>query len=78
LAARAESVHTFGMSLKNAALFAVVGMVLFTLLVSVALIRNVSGLISGFIPPVTVLISLIEWVASLSLLVFFIVFHKTQ
>lgn len=66
------------MSLKNAALFAVVGMVLFTLLVTVALFRNASGLINGFIPPVTVLISLIEWVASVSLLVFFIVFHKTQ
>lgn len=66
------------MTLKNAALFALIGMVLLTVLVSVTLIRNVSGVMGGFIPDVTLLTSLIEWLASVGLLVFFAVFYGKQ
>jgi hypothetical protein len=75
---RTKNVHTFGMTLKNAAFFALIGMALLTVLVTVGLITNVSGVMGGYIPAVAVLTSLIQWVASLSLLVFFIVFHKAQ
>lgn len=66
------------MTLKNAALFALLGMMLLTVLLTVDLIVNVSGLMRGFVPPMALLTSLIRWVASLSVSVFFAVFHKTQ
>jgi len=66
------------MTLKNAALFALVGMLLWTLVLTVRLIIDVSALVNGVVPAVTVLTLLIEWLASLSLLVFFAVFHKSQ
>jgi hypothetical protein len=50
LAIRAENLHTFAMTLKNAALFALVGMALLTALLTVNLILNVSGVVRGFIP----------------------------
>jgi len=68
----------FGMTLKNAAFFALVGMLLWTAVLTVRLIINVSGVVNGVVPAVTVLTLLMEWVASLSLLVFFAVFHKSQ
>ena len=66
------------MTLKYAAFFALVGMALLTVLLTVNLILNVSGVLRGFIPAVTLLTSLVEWVASLGVLVFFVVFHRTQ
>jgi hypothetical protein len=74
----AESVHTFGMTLKNAAFFALVGMVLLTVLLTVSLIVDISGVARGLVPAVTLLASLVHWVAGVSLLVFFAVFHRTQ
>jgi len=71
-------VDTFGMTLKNAVLFALVGMLLWTLVLTVRLIIDVSALANGVVPAVTVLTLLIEWAASLGLLVFFAVFHKSQ
>jgi hypothetical protein len=68
----------FGMTLKNAAFFALVGMLLWTAVLTVRLIINVSGVVNGVVPAVTVLTLLMEWVASLSLLVFFAVFQKSQ
>jgi hypothetical protein len=66
------------MTLKNAAFFALVGMLLWTLVLTVRLIIDVSALMNGVVPAITVLTLLIEWLASLSLLVFFAVFHKSQ
>jgi hypothetical protein len=71
-------VRTFGMTLKNAAFFALIGMLLWTVVLTVRLIINISALVNGVVPAVTVLTMLMEWMASLSLLVFFAVFHKSQ
>ena len=55
-----KNVHTLGMSLKNAAFFALVGMVLLTVLLTRSLIINVSGVMRGFIPAVALLTSLVQ------------------
>ena len=66
------------MTLKNAALFALIGMILLTVLVVAGFIRDVTGLADGVVPMTQVLTSLIRLVASLSVAVFFFVFHKAQ
>ena len=66
------------MSLKSAALFAFIGMVLLTVVLAVTFIRDVSGLMAGAIAAITVLTSLIRLLACLSLAVFFYVFHRVQ
>ncbi len=66
------------MTIKSAAFFAIVGMALVTILVTVSMITDLSGVIGGFVPLMAFLASVIQWVASLSLLVFFVVFHRAQ
>ena len=66
------------MSLKTAAFFALIGMVLLTVLLAVGFIRDVSALSSGAIAAAVLLTSLIHLLASLSLAVFLYVFHKGQ
>ncbi len=66
------------MSLKNAALFALVGTGLLTLVLIAALVRDCWGLLNGVVPAVTFLVSLIRALAGVSLAVFFYVFHKAQ
>jgi len=66
------------MNLKNAALFALIGMALLTLLVMADLIIDVSGVMQGLVPAVRLLRSLIYAFAALTMLVFLYAFHKTQ
>jgi len=66
------------MSLKTAAFFALIGMVLLTVLLAVGFIRDVSAFSSGAIAAVVLLTSLIHLLASLSLAVFLYVFYKKQ
>ncbi|MGA3258033.1 MAG: hypothetical protein ABSE35_04080 [Bryobacteraceae bacterium] len=66
------------MRLKNAALFALIGMILLTVLLAASFIRDVSNLLAGLIAAITVLISLIHLLASLGVTVFLYVFHKSQ
>ena len=66
------------MRLKNAALFALIGMILLTVLLAASFIRDVSNLLAGLIAAITVLISLIHLLASLGVTVFLYVFHKAQ
>jgi hypothetical protein len=54
------------MSLKSAALFALVGMILLTVVVALGFIRDVSALASGAIAADAVLVSVIHLLASLS------------
>ncbi len=74
--------HSFvcilGMSLKKAAFIALAGMVLWTFILTVRLIFDVSGVMRGILPAITLVSAVIEWLASLGLLVFFAVFHKSQ
>ena len=78
LANDAESIHTPTMSLKNAALLALIGIVLLTVLVVVGFISTVLGVMRDLIPAMALLTSLVHVFASLSVLVFFYVFYRTQ
>jgi hypothetical protein len=66
------------MSLKSAALFALVGMILLTVVAAVGFIRDISAFTAGAIAAMEMLISLIHLLASLSLAVFLYVFYKSQ
>jgi len=66
------------MTLKSAALFALIGMTLLTVLLGVGFIRDVLSLASGVIAALPVLISLIHLLASLGVTVFLYVFHRAQ
>lgn len=66
------------MSLKSAALFALVGMLLVTIFTAVDFINMVGADARGLVPAVKVLTSFIELVGSLSLAVFFFVYHRHQ
>ena len=66
------------MSLKSAALFALVGMILLTVVVAVGFIRDISAFSSGAIAANAMMVSLIHLLAGLSMTVFLYVFHKAQ
>ena len=66
------------MSLKSAALFALVGMILLTVVLALGFIRDVSAFLSGAVAAMAVLVSLIHLLASLGVTVFLYVFHKGQ
>jgi len=66
------------MTLKNAAFFALTGMILLTILLAAGFIRDLSGLIAGAVAAMALLISLIHLLASLGVTVFLFVFHKQQ
>ncbi|HXB73186.1 MAG TPA: hypothetical protein VNY05_33420 [Candidatus Acidoferrales bacterium] len=66
------------MTLKSAALFALIGMALLTVLLAVGFIRDLSAFLAGAIAAIALLISLIHLLASLSVAVFLYVFHKAQ
>jgi uncharacterized protein YybS (DUF2232 family) len=64
------------MTLKNAAFLALIGTILTTLLLVYNLIFSVLNVMRGLIPLDTLLSTLIYAFASLTLAVFFYVFHK--
>jgi hypothetical protein len=64
------------MTLKNAALLALVGMILLTIEMVVHLIIDVWGVLNGVVSAVRLLASLIYALASVGVTVFFWVFHK--
>jgi hypothetical protein len=66
------------MTLKSAACFALIGMILLTVLLAVGFIRDVSALLAGAIATMAVLASLIHLLAGLSVTVFLYVFYKAQ
>jgi hypothetical protein len=66
------------MTLKSAALFALVGMILLTVVLALGFIRDISGFMGVAIAAMAMLISLIHLLASLSVTVFLYVFHKAQ
>ena len=78
LADGAQTVHTPTLTLNTAALFALVGMILMTILLVVDLIVNIMGVMGGVLPAVVLLKSLIYAFASLGLVVFLYIFRKAQ
>jgi hypothetical protein len=66
------------MTLKNAALLALIGTILATVLLVWDLIFNVLNVLRGLVPAVTLFSSLIYAFGAFSVAVFFFVFHKAQ
>ena len=66
------------MTLRNAALLALIGTVLMTALLVWNLVFNLLNLLRGLVPAVTVLSSLVYAFGCFSVMVFFFVFHRTQ
>jgi len=66
------------MTLKNAAFLALVGMILLTILLAAGCIVSVTGFLNGVVSAATMFASLIRVFATLTLAVFFFVFHKAQ
>jgi len=66
------------MNLKNAALLALIGMVVLSVLLLAGFIRDISSAASGLIPAVSVLKSLVYLFASVAVTVFFYVFHRSN
>jgi hypothetical protein len=66
------------MSLKSAALFALVGMILLTVVCAMGFIGDISAFSAGAIAANAMLVSLVHLLASLSLTVFLYVFYSKQ
>ena len=66
------------MTLKSAALFALIGIALLTVLLAVGFIRDVTSFSAGVLAAMALLKSFIKLLASLSVAVFLYVFHKAQ
>lgn len=66
------------MTLKSAALLALIGTGLLAILLVAHAILDISNMVSGLIPAVQAFTSLIHAFAALTLAVFFYVFHKAQ
>jgi predicted membrane-bound spermidine synthase len=64
--------------LRNAALFAIVGTLLWTILLASQLINAIAGMARGIVAAAAVVTSLIHFVAVLSLLIFFFTYHRSQ
>lgn len=70
--------HTPTMTIKNAALLALIGSILVTALLAIGLIRSVLNAVSGLIPVATLVSSLVFAFGAFSVAMFFFVFHKAQ
>jgi hypothetical protein len=66
------------MSLKTAALIALIGMMLLTVLVAADFIKVVTGIMQDVVPAVALLRSVVYVLASLTVTDFFYVFYKKQ
>jgi hypothetical protein len=66
------------MSLKNAALLALIGTILLTVLVAAHFISTLLGVMRELIPAMALLTSLVHLFACLSVLVFLYVFYRKQ
>jgi len=71
-------VHTPMMTLKNAALLALIGTILMTALLVWTFVFNVLNAVRGLVPAVTLLSSFIYSFGCFSVAVFFYVFHRAQ
>jgi hypothetical protein len=76
--ARAAFRYTPVMTLKNAALLALVGVTLATIVLVVGFVGDVFAVVRGLIPAMRLLPSLVYAFAALSLVVFLYAFHKAQ
>ena len=73
-----QQTYTASMRLKNAALFALIGAVLLTVLLAAGFIRDLVSFVHGAVAAITLLTSGVHLLASLSMAVFLYVFHRSQ
>jgi hypothetical protein len=78
VAADTASVHTPTMTLKNAALLALIGTILMTALLVWTFVFTFLNVLRDLVPAVTLLQSFIYAFGSFSVAVFFYVFHRAQ
>jgi hypothetical protein len=71
-------IHGGHMTLKNAALLALVGMVLATLVLVAGFVGDVLGVVRGLHAPVKMLTSFIYAFAGLGMVVFLLAFHQAR
>jgi hypothetical protein len=70
--------YTASMSLKTAAFFALIGMLLLTILDAAGFLRDLSGFLRDAVAAISLLESAIRLLASLSVTVFLFVFYRAQ
>jgi hypothetical protein len=73
-----NSVHTPTMTLKNAALLALVGTILMTVLLVWNFVSNVVNVLRGVEAPVVLFSSFIYAFGCFTVMVFFFLFHRAQ
>ena len=78
LANDAATMHTPLMSLKSAALLALIGVLLLSVLAVAHFVTTVTGVLRDVIPAMALLTSIIHVFACLSVLVFLYVFYQKQ
>ena len=66
------------MSLTNAALLALIGTILLTVLIAASFISTLLGVMRGLMAAMTLLTSAVQLFTSITVLVFFYVFHRAQ
>jgi hypothetical protein len=74
----ASSVHTPSMTLKNAALLALIGTILMTALLLWTFVLTFLNVLRDLVPAVTLLQSFVYVFGCFSVAVFFYVFHRAQ
>ena len=72
------NVHTPIMTLKNAALLALIGTILMTALLLWNFVSNLLNVLRGVEAPIVLFASLIYAFGCLTVMVFFFVFHRAQ
>jgi len=78
VAADTGKVHTPTMTLKNAALLALIGTILITVLLVWTFVFDVVNVLRGLVPALTLFSSFIYAFACFTVAVFFYVFHRAQ
>jgi hypothetical protein len=78
VAADTGDVHTPIMTLKNAALLALIGTILMTALLVWNFVFTLVNILRGLVPAVTLFQSFIYAFGCFSVMVFFYVFHRAQ
>lgn len=66
------------MSTKGAALFGIIAMLLWTIRMTIGMAKGISGVAGGFLPLNTLIVSIVDFLAALSLLIFFVVYYKSR
>jgi hypothetical protein len=69
--------YTLTMSLRSAAVFAFIGMLVLTVLLGVDFINTILNVSHGLVPAVNLFRSFVGLLATLGLTVFLYVFHRT-